>query len=61
MDLHHRDPLQKDFSIGRYINSMAMEQILKEAEKCDMLCANCHRLTHYESARLYTEQEDSDN
>ncbi len=37
---HHRDPSKKDFQIsGR---TMAFEKMKKEADKCDLVCANCH-------------------
>lgn len=46
-DLHHRDPKEKEFSIGAVILAKSEQAILKEAEKCDLLCANCHRLEHF--------------
>ena len=27
---------------------MTREEYLQEAEKCDLLCANCHAEVHYE-------------
>src|SRR6266545_501265 len=43
-DFHHRDPKSKRFRIGAF--SGQWEELLVEAEKCDMLCANCHRIRH---------------
>lgn len=43
-DFHHLDPAQKDFSIGKSRNWSKIE---KELSKCVMLCANCHRIRHY--------------
>jgi hypothetical protein len=43
-DFHHRDPSTKQFAIGSFTG--AWETLLVEAEKCDLLCANCHRLRH---------------
>jgi hypothetical protein len=43
-DFHHRDPAAKSFAIGTF--SGPWEVLLSEAERCDMLCANCHRLRH---------------
>jgi len=44
-DLHHRDPSEKDFSIGALIRKKwaALEP---EVAKCDLLCSNCHRVRH---------------
>lgn len=43
-DFHHREPTSKRFAIGTF--NGAWKALLAEAEKCDMLCANCHRLHH---------------
>jgi hypothetical protein len=49
LDFHHRDPLQKEFSIGASIKrfGLSLTRVKKEAEKCDVLCANCHRILEY--------------
>ena len=44
LDFHHRDASTKDFAISEFHGSW--EQLLVEAKKCDLLCANCHRLRH---------------
>jgi len=44
LDLHHRNPKEKYMTISAMINSFrSMVEIWKEIEKCDVLCANCHR------------------
>jgi hypothetical protein len=44
LEFHHRDPTTKEFQIGNINASWA--RLLAEAEKCDLLCANCHRRRH---------------
>lgn len=48
-DFHHLDPSQKDFTIAKksYAN---FESIKAELDKCVLLCANCHRIRHYEDS-----------
>lgn len=48
LDFHHPDPNQKDFNISDKMRAK-FETILEEIEKCDVLCANCHREWHYRS------------
>ena len=49
LDFHHRDPSQKLFTIAAAAASrMAKEKVLAEIEKCDVLCANCHRKLHWQ-------------
>jgi len=48
-DFHHKDPSTKSFTIGQQIVNKSFEEILAEAQKCDLLCANCHRLNHFGS------------
>lgn len=45
MDFDHRNPAEKTFTLcsGRAALK-SHEQILAEAAKCDVVCANCHRL-----------------
>lgn len=45
LDFHHRDPNEKEFRIGKG-NTMKWEKVLEELDKCDLLCANCHRELH---------------
>lgn len=46
LEFHHRDPATKDKSIKLSGGSASMKRMIKEAEKCDLLCANCHREVH---------------
>ncbi len=46
-DFHHRDPKKKDFGIGSY-KVLNFEKLKKEADKCDLLCRNCHAEIHDE-------------
>ena len=43
MDLDHRDPEQKIDNVGRFISSGSWDKLIQEIEKCDVVCANCHR------------------
>lgn len=51
LDLHHRDPTQKNFTIGRVALICALDLLIAEMEKCDVLCANCHRKLHARELR----------
>lgn len=44
-DFHHRDPKQKDFAVME-LRTRSFNKIKDEIDKCDLLCANCHRLRH---------------
>jgi hypothetical protein len=45
---HHRDPAQKRFDLNVRSFMRAMRELIAEAEKCDLLCANCHGEAHDE-------------
>jgi hypothetical protein len=51
LDFHHRVPSEKKFELAN-IWGKTRKQILEELEKCDVLCANCHRILHYEEKHL---------
>lgn len=46
-DFHHIDKESKLFAISSITNKHSLEEIVKELNKCAVLCANCHRKTHY--------------
>lgn len=45
MDFDHREPAKKKFNVGSmFAHHYARELIELEIEKCDLVCANCHRI-----------------
>lgn len=45
MDFDHRDPTQKKWGLaGARRHMPSDEEVLKEIDKCDLVCANCHRI-----------------
>ena len=50
LQFHHRNPAEKDFGLSD-VNLNGTDHSLKilllEADKCDLLCANCHAEIHY--------------
>lgn len=44
LEFHHRDASTKEFAVGSWHGSF--ERLVTEAEKCDLLCATCHRVRH---------------
>jgi hypothetical protein len=43
-DFDHRDPTVKRFAISSMRSSVSFEALREEMSKCDLVCANCHRL-----------------
>jgi hypothetical protein len=48
MDFDHRDPASKLSAVTRMIGRAGTARILDEAAKCDIVCANCHRLRTFD-------------
>ena len=51
LDFHHIDPDKKESTINMLMNGPApndenIKVFLEELEKCEVLCATCHRETH---------------
>ena len=59
LDFHHINPSDKNFDIGKQFHIKATETIIKEIDKCVVLCANCHRKVHAGIIKL--EDYDIDN
>jgi len=46
-DFHHKNPYEKNFEIKtQNLKCKKDDEILEEAMKCMLLCANCHRELH---------------
>lgn len=46
-DFHHRDPTTKKFTLDvSRMSAVRWSAIIEEADKCHLLCANCHREIH---------------
>ena len=43
-DFHHLG--NKNGAVGEMINTCSIETIAREAAKCTLICANCHRIKH---------------
>ena len=43
-DCDHRDPDFKELEISEMSKNVSVERMSRELLKCDVLCANCHRL-----------------
>jgi hypothetical protein len=44
MDFDHRDPSTKRAAVTGMIGRASTQRLLDEIAKCDIVCANCHRL-----------------
>lgn len=49
IEFHHKDS-NKENSIARLLKDYSKQKALKEAHKCILLCANCHREVHHKGA-----------
>ena len=53
LSFHHRDPKKKEFNIDQRKCSMySMKRLIAEAEKCEVLCLNCHTALHNPQHKL---------
>lgn len=51
LDFHHVDPAEKEYSISALVSNKSFTKAMKEVEKCIVLCANCHRIHHYDEKK----------
>ena len=46
LDFHHSTRGEKDFGISYKGHTKSIDILKKEVDKCELLCANCHREEH---------------
>ncbi len=53
LDFHHVDPAAKGFALDlRALSNRKWQKVLVEAEKCILLCSNCHAEEHHPDCAL---------
>jgi hypothetical protein len=53
LDFDHLDPDKKNAGVGRMMTH-SFSKILEEIEKCQILCANCHRIKTHNPEKFTT-------
>jgi hypothetical protein len=53
LEFHHDDASEKEFSISSAAGTTSWDKITIELDKCRMLCANCHRESHYNEKKTF--------
>lgn len=48
LDFDHVDPSTKKFTVAHRIDLSTVKTLMAEVRKCQVLCANCHRIKSYE-------------
>lgn len=44
LEFDHRNPEEKQYDISSILNNGSLKKLLKEIEKCDIVCRNCHAI-----------------
>ena len=53
LTFHHRERSEKDFNVSDMIGSgNSLLNVQREIAKCNILCANCHSIEHYQEVIL---------
>ncbi len=47
LHFHHKDPSDKEFGISQKGATRSWSSIVKELDKCELMCANCHAEQHF--------------
>ena len=48
LEFHHLNPSEKSFQLdSRHLSNTSIKKLKEEADKCVLVCANCHREIHH--------------
>jgi len=54
LDFDHRNPKEKTKNVAKFLSGhYSWGSVLKEIEKCDIRCANCHRKKSHQQFGYY--------
>lgn len=59
LDFHHNEAESKELAVSQLVVRASWQAVLDEVAKCEVLCANCHRITHAEQAATLPESANS--
>lgn len=57
LEFDHLDDFEKDGNISTMIGAVGKETLVKEIEKCEVVCANCHRIRTYRRQNSWCYQQ----
>ena len=61
LDFHHRDKSKKRFNISLMLHDdYSLSRIREEISKCMVVCANCHRVLHFDDNGENTKRVDDE-
>lgn len=52
LDFHHHDAAAKVLAVSQLVARASWAAVLDEIAKCDVVCANCHRIIEHELAAV---------
>jgi hypothetical protein len=53
IDFHHKNGEEKDNGVSYFVyNGYSVKRVIEEIEKCQILCANCHRKVHFKNNKV---------
>ena len=54
MDFDHREGEEKTAHVAMLVNMLSINRLLNEIAKCDLVCANCHRVRTYKREQRFS-------
>jgi hypothetical protein len=61
LQFHHKDPSIKQLDISRAVWKRSWKWILREIDKCEVLCANCHAVETEKQHNIKNNNKFSEN
>ena len=56
-NFHHTDPSAKEANLGHLMRLTDFDRIKTEADKCILVCANCHLQIHFPDSQMVNAHE----